>query len=172
MIGRIGWLLGEQEHDPLKHLVAVQGGHCHVEKEAIQHGLGNVMKNVLKEDHGDANEDVGEDVGEPGLPDMGDHLARVPVGHPGLLVREALDVQGGVGQDGVHEGEAEDGRDHVDDGHHHQVPVVGVTLLQMVLGAVDHRSADVLVHEEQDGQGEPEKSSEEYCGDSQLLERN
>ena len=113
------------------------------------------MKNILEEDHGEANENVGEDVGEPGLPDMGDDLAGVPVGHPRLLVREALDVEGGVGEDGVHEGETEDGRDDVDHGHHHQVPVVGVPLLQVVLGAVDHRRADVLVHEEQDGQGEP-----------------
>ena len=86
------------------------------------------MKNILEEDHGEANENVGEYVGEPGLPDMGDDLASVPVGHPGLLVRETLDVEGGVGEDGVHEGETEDGRDDVDHGHHHQVPVVGVPL--------------------------------------------
>ena len=65
------------------------------------------------------NENVGEDVGESGLPDMGDHGGGVPVGHPGLLVCQALDVQGRVGQHGVHEGQAEDGRDDVDEGHHH-----------------------------------------------------
>ena len=92
MIGRVGRLFSEQEHDSLEHLVAVQGGHCHVQKQAVQNRFGNVMKNVLEEDHGDANENVGEDVGQSGLPDVCDNLTRVPVSYTCLLVRQALHV--------------------------------------------------------------------------------
>ena len=71
------------------------------------------------------NENVGEDVGESGLPDMSDHGGGVPVGHPGLLVSQALDVKGRVGQHGVHPGHAEDGEGDVEAAHHQHVPVVG-----------------------------------------------
>ena len=42
-------------------------------------------------------------------------------------------VEGRVRQDGVHEGQPEDGEHRVDDRHHHEVPVVRVALLQSVL---------------------------------------
>ena len=65
------------------------------------------------------NKNVREDVGQSRLPDVRDHTGGVPVGHPGLLVSQALDVKGRVRQHGVHEGKTEDCCDDVDDGHHH-----------------------------------------------------
>ena len=116
------------------------------------------------------NENVREDVGQPRLPDVSNHTGSVPVGHPGLLVSQALDVKGRVGQHGVHERKTEDCRDDVDDGHHHQVPVVGVPFLQVVLRTVDHGGADVLVHEEQDGEGEPQGCCKEDGADCEFTE--
>ena len=179
-------MLCEEEEDPLEHLVTIQGRDCHVEEETVQDSFGNVSEDVLEECESDpcktrvsqsygcqdsvTNENVGEDVGQPGLPHVGHHAGGVAAGHAGLLVRQALHVEWGVRQHGVHEGKTEDGRDDVDDSNHHQVPVVGVALLEMVLGAVDHGSADVLVHEEQDGKREAEGSGEEDSADCELVE--
>ena len=53
VVGRVGRLLGEEEENSLEHLVAVQGCDGHVEKQAVQHGLGNVGEDVLEERQGD-----------------------------------------------------------------------------------------------------------------------
>ena len=92
VVWRIGGLLSEEEENSLEHLIAVQSCHGHVEKQAVQHGLGNVDEDVLEECEGDANENVREDVGQSCLPDVSHHTSGVPIGHPGLLVGQALDV--------------------------------------------------------------------------------
>ena len=103
---------------------------------------------------------------------MSHHITSISIAHSRLLVRQTLDVQGGVGQHRVHEGETKDGGDHVDDGHHHQVPVVRVALLQVVLRTVDHGCADVLIHEEEDGEGETKNSCEEHGANIKFLKGN
>ena len=57
-------------------------------------------------------------------------------------------------QHGVHPGHAEDGERDVETAHHQHVPVVGRALHQLVVGAVHHGLRDVLVHEEEEGEGE------------------
>ena len=61
----------------------------------------------------------------------------------------------------MHERKSEDGEDGIDQSNHYQVPVISIALLQMVLWAVHHGGTDVLVHEEQDGEGEPKEGCKE-----------
>ena len=53
VIWRIGGLLCEEEENSLEHLITIQSCDGHVEKEAVQHGLGNVGEDVLEECEGD-----------------------------------------------------------------------------------------------------------------------
>ena len=71
--------------------------------------------------------------GEPGLPDVCDDLRGIALVHLSLRVGQTAHVERGVRQHGVHEGKTKYGQHGVDDGHHHQVPVVGVAFLQLVL---------------------------------------
>lgn len=170
VIGGVGGLLRHKEGHSLEHLVAIEGRHRHVEEEAVEDCFGDEGEDVGEQEHTDADGDVGEDVGESCLADVSDDVSGVAAFDAGLDVGEAADVEGGVGQDGVHEGQPEDGEDRVDDGHDDQVPVVGVTFLQLVLRAVDHGRADVLVHEEQDGEGEAEDGREEGSAHAEFAE--
>ena len=70
----------------------------------------------------------------------------------------------------MHEGQPEDGEHPVDEGHEDQVPVISVPLLQFVLGTVHHRRADVLIHEEKNGQRESEQSCTQYGPGSEFVE--
>ena len=58
MIGRIGWLLGEEKGDPLKHLVAIQGSHGQVKEESIQNRGWDVVQDILEEKHWQANQNI------------------------------------------------------------------------------------------------------------------
>jgi len=173
VVGRICGLLCQEQGHSLKHLVSIEGGDCHVKEEAVKDSFWNVGKNFGEEEHTETDGHVGENVGESGLADVRHDIFGVAALHSGLDVSEATDVEGGVGKDGVHEGKPEDGEDGVDDGDHHQVPVVGVAFLQFVFGAVDHGRADVLVHEEEDGEREAKDGGEEGAtnGDVTELER-
>ena len=58
VVGRVGGLLGEEEENSLEHLVAIESCHGHVEKQAVQHGLGDVGEDVLEECEGDPCNDM------------------------------------------------------------------------------------------------------------------
>ena len=58
--GRVGALLGEEQGDPLKHLVAVEGRHRQVEEQAVQHWRRDVVQHVLHEQHRQADQNVAE----------------------------------------------------------------------------------------------------------------
>ena len=49
--GRIGGLLGHKEGHSLGHLVAVQGGHCHVQEETVQYSFRYERKDIGQEEH-------------------------------------------------------------------------------------------------------------------------
>ena len=49
VIGRVGGLFSEQQHDSFKHLVTIERSGGHVEEQPVQHCLGDVGQNVLQE---------------------------------------------------------------------------------------------------------------------------
>ena len=152
------------------YLISVERCQCQVEEEPVQDRGGYVIEDVGEEEHGDADEDVAEEVGEPRLAHPHHDVAHVAVLDALLGVGQAPDVERRVGQHGMQEGEAEHGEEGVDDADDEQVPVVGVALDQVVVRAVDHGRADVLVHEEEEREGEPEAHGPEHGADGQLPE--
>ena len=58
MVWGIGWLLGEEKGDSLKHLVAIEGCHRQVKEESIQNRGWDVVQDILEEKHWQANQDI------------------------------------------------------------------------------------------------------------------
>ena len=132
----------------LKHLVSIQGRDCHVQEQSIKYSFWDERQKVLEEQHAQSDQDVAEDVGQSSFPYIGDHIPCISSLHPCLLVSKALNMKRGVRQNGVHEGKSKDGEDGIDESDHNEIPVVGVSLLQVIFRAVDHCCRDILVHEE------------------------
>ena len=57
VVGRIGGLLGEEQEHALKHLVAIESCGGHVEKQTVQHSLGDEGKHVGQEREADTLEE-------------------------------------------------------------------------------------------------------------------
>ena len=107
----------------------------------------------------DPNEDVGHEVADPGLPHLDDDVVHVALLNVLVDIRKGSDVERGVGEHRVHPGHAEDGERDVEAAHHEHVPVVGGPLHQLVVWAVHHRLRDVLIHEEEEREGEAQHHS-------------
>lgn len=57
----------KQQRHAIPHLVAVDGGECDVEKEAVEDGLGDPLQWEGQQQQRHPNQDVGRQRGEPGL---------------------------------------------------------------------------------------------------------
>lgn len=67
-------------------------------------------------------------------------------------------------QSSVHPRQSQHTQSNIQDGHNKQIQILRLSLLQFVLRVVDNGGSNVLIDEEEEGEGEAQKETDKVSG--------